>query len=269
MKIFRIFLSIFLIFTLTDLAASQTQWVNYITVNEYNITWSYTEDFSGFDSIDYKISIDSGLGNNDSFISAWELLKADKEVRKSFKSSIENELDIRINNETSGIELIDIDSSLSQATIGKINTTDTIINRFNITYRLKESIFNASSIWFLGEPDSPVTVVLPAGIDVKEFTGMNNSSINTGSFLEITGFFKEKSQNRGEITLYLEKNASFVAPGIMANDTSIGKDENISKPISGISSKIRKWGIIGIGIIVIILIYVFKVRKKKQRTGTN
>jgi len=264
MKILRIFLSIFLIFTLTDLAASQTQWINNISINEYNITWSYTEGFSGFDSIGYRISIDSGLGNNDSFISAWELLKADKEVRKTFKSSIEKELDIRINNETSGIELIDIDSSLSQATIGKINNTDTIINKFNVTYRLKQSIFNASSIWFLGEPNSPVTVVLPAGIDVKEVTGMNNSSINTGSHTEITGFFKEMSQDRGEITLFLKKNASFVAekPGIMANDTSIGKDENISKPLSGISSKIRNWSIIGIGIIAIILIYVFKVRNK-------
>jgi len=264
MKILRLFLSIFLIFTLTDLAASQTQWINNITINEYNITWSYTEGFSGFDSIGYKISIDSGFGNNDSFISAWELLKADKEIRKSLKSSIEHEFDIRINNETSGIELIDIDSTLSQATIGKINNTDTIINRFNVTYRLKESIFNASSIWFLGEPDSPVTLVLPAGIDVKEVTGMNNFSINTDSYSEITGFFKEMSQGRGEITLYLEKNASFVAekPGIMANDTSFGKDENISKPLSGISSKIRKWSIIGIGIIVIILIYFLKVRKK-------
>jgi hypothetical protein len=264
MKILRIILTIFLIFTLTDLAASQNQWINNITINEYNITWSYTEGFSGLDSIGYKISIDSGIGNNDSFISAWELLKADKEVRKTFKSSIENELDIRINNETSGIELIDIDSSLSQAMIGKINNTDIIFNRFNITYRLKESIFNSSKIWLLGEPDSPVTLVLPAGIDLKEVTGMNNSSINTGSHTEITGFFKEISRDRGEITLHLEKNASFVAekPWIMVNNTSIDKDDNISKPFSGITSKIRKWSIIEIGIIVVILIYVFKIRKK-------
>jgi len=264
MKILRIFLTIFLIFALTDLAASQTQWINNITINEYNITWNYTEGFSGFDSIGYRISIDSGLGNNDSFVNAWELLKADKEVRKMLKSSIEHELDIRINNETSGIELIDIDSTLSQATIGRTNNTDTIINRFNVTYRLKESIFNASSIWFLGEPDSPVTLVLPAGIDVKEVTGMNNSSINTISHTKITGFFKEMSQGRGEITLFLKKNASFVAekPGIMANDTSIGKDENMIKPISKTSSKIRNWTFIGIGIIVIIWIYVFKVRQK-------
>jgi len=264
MKILRIFLSIFLIFTLTDLAASQTQWTNNIIINEYNITWSYTESFSGFASTGYRISIDSGLGNNDSFVNAWELLKADKEVRKMLKSSLENEFDIRINNETSGIELNDIDSTLSPAIIGKTNNTDTIINRFNVTYRLKDSIFNASSIWFLGEPNSLVTVVFPAGIDVKEITGMNNSSINTVTQTEITGFFKEMSQGRGEITLYLEKNASFVAekPGIIANNSSTGKDENISKPISGTSSKIRNWNIIGIGIIVIVLIYVYKVRKK-------
>ena len=264
MKISNFLLSIFFIFSITDLATAQTQWINNITINEYNITWSYTETFSGFDSIVYKIGIDSALGNNDSFVNAWELLKADKEVRKSFKSSLENELDIKINNETSGIELIDIDSSLSQATIGNISNTDTIINKLNVTYRLKESIFNASSIWFLGEPDSPVTVVLPAGIDVKEITGMNNSSINSVSHTEITGFFKEISKGRGEITLDIEKNASFVAEktGIMANNTSIGKDENLTKPFSGSSSKIREWSIIGLGIIVIILIYVFKVRKK-------
>lgn len=42
---------------------------------------------------------------------------------------------------------------------------------------------------------------------------------------------------------------------------NINATENISKPFSGISSKIMKLSIIGIGIIVIILIYVFKVRK--------
>jgi len=244
-----------------DIATAQTQWINNITINEYNITWSYTQSFSGSDSINYKISIDSGLGNNDSFVNLWELLKADKEIRNTLKSSIEKEPDIRINNETSGIELIDIDSSLSQATLGRINNTDTIINRFNVTYRLNESIFNASSIWFLGEPDSPVTLVLPAGIDVKEVSGMNNSSINTGSHQEITGFFKRISQDRGELTLHLEKNASFFAekPVITVNITSLEKNENASQPFS--ASNNGKKNIIGIGIILILLIYVFKVRK--------
>jgi hypothetical protein len=264
MKISKILLSIFLIFSINDLAKAQTQWINNITINEYNITWSYTESFSGLDSIGHKISIDSGLGNNDSFVNAWELLKADKEVRKSFKNSIENELDIKVNNETSGIELIEIDSTLSQATIGKINNTDIIINRFNVTYSLKENIFNASSIWFLGEPDSPVTVVLPAGIDVKEVTGINNYSINTVSHTEITGFFKEISQDRGEITLHLEKNASFVVenPPIMANNTSIENDKNIKKQVHEVSSKIRNIILLCVGFIIILFIYIFKLRKR-------
>jgi hypothetical protein len=263
MKLSKILISIFLIFSIIDTASAQTRWINNITVNEFNITWSYTESFSGLDSIIYKISIDSGTGNNDSFVNAWELLNADKEVRNSFKSSIENELNIRINNEASGIELIDIDSTLSQATIGKINNTDTIINRFNVTYRLNESIFNASSILFLGEPDSPVTVVLPAGIDVREITGMNNSSINTVSHMEITGFFKEISQDRGEITLHLEKNASFVLenPPIMANNTSIVKDENITEHVHEISSKISNISLLFVGFIIILFIYIFKLRR--------
>jgi len=71
MKILRFFLSIFLIFSLTEVASSQIQWINNITINEYNITWNYIEVFSGIDTIGYKISIDSGLGNNDSFVNAW------------------------------------------------------------------------------------------------------------------------------------------------------------------------------------------------------
>lgn len=264
MKIVRIPLIFFLVLALTDVAASETLWINNITINEYNITWGYTEVYSGFDSIGYKIRIDSSLGNNDSFINAWELLKADKEARKTLKRSWENELNVRINNATTGIELIDIDSTLSQATIGKINTSDTIINRFNVTYNLNASFLNASSVWFLGEPDSPVTLVLPAGIEVLEVTGMNNSSINTGSHTEITGFFKRISLDRGEITLHLEKNVSSVVekPLIVVNNTSIEKGGNITKPFLAITSKIKKWGIIGVGIIAIIFIYVFKVRNK-------
>lgn len=281
MKIVKIIFSIFIIFILTDLASSRPLWINNITINEYNITWSYTENFSDSDSMIYKTGIDSTFGDNDSFISAWELLKADKDIRKTFRTSIENELDIKINNETTGIELIDVDSTLSQSTIGKTHRTDTISNSYNVSYRLKDSIYNASSIWFLGEPNSPVTIVIPVGIDVKEVTGMNNSSINfvnnivnnienntrnnTGIKTEITGYFKQLSHDRGEISLSLEKNVSFVpeAPGIIANNTSIMIDENISNTFSGISSKDMRYSIVGIGIILIILIFVFKVRKNQ------
>jgi len=264
MKILRIFFSIILLFTVTGLATAETQWINNITINEYNISWGYTEVLTDLDSIAYRMNLDSTIGNNDSFINAWELLKADQDARKKFKNDIEKEPGIRINNETSGIELIDVNSSLSQAIIGKTNISDTVENRFGITYRLKESIYNASSIWFLGEPESPVTIILPAGIDILGISGIDNETGNTGSNTKITGYFSNLSNRRGEITVNITKNASYTVNSPESNlteATSNESNENITKPASEISKKIREWGIVGTGIVFIILIYFFKIRK--------
>lgn len=265
MKTFlRLFLALIFIISATDFAAAETRWINNITVSEYNITWGYTETFTDMDSIGYKISIDTGLGDNDSFVNAWELLKADKEARNEFKNALENELDIRINNETTGIEMTDVDSSLSQSIIGKTHVPDTIENRFKVTYKLKESIFNASRIWFLGEPKSPVSIILPAGIDVVDISGMDNITKNIDSNTEVTGFFSKLSKERGEITINITKNASYQVNFSKSNITEVNtteNNENITKPASEISQKIREWSIIGIGIIFIVLIYVFRVRK--------
>ena len=274
MKISQLFLSIFLLFALADVAAAEIQWINNITVNEYNVTWGYTEIYTGIDSIGYKISIDTGIGNNDSFVNAWEVLKADKEERKRFKSAIENELDIRVNNETSGIEMVDVDSSLSQAILGNTHIPDTIENRYNVNYRLKESIYNASSIWFLGEPKSPVTIILPRGIDVAGISGIDNETKIVDLHTEITGFFSNSSDKRGEITINITKNESYnvtvpesnihesnVPENNITEMPSTGINENVTEPASEISNKIRNWSIFGIGIVFIVIIYVFKVRK--------
>lgn len=262
MKISRIFLSLILLFALTDGVAAETRWINNITINEYNITWGYVETFAGMDSIAYRINLDSEIGNNDSFINAWELLKADKETRQGFKSTLANEFDIRIDNGTSGIEMIDVDSSLSQAIIGKTHDLDTIENRYIVSYRLKESIYNARSVWFMGEPKSPVTIILPEGINVVGISGMDNETKNVDS--QINGYFSNLSAGRGEITINITRNASynFTYPGSNITEiTSPEKIENITKPAFDLSKKMREWSIIGIGIVFIILIYVFKVRK--------
>jgi hypothetical protein len=264
MKISGIFLSLILLFTVMDSVTAENRWVNNITVNEYNITWSYTETFMGKDSIAYRINLDSKIGNNDSFINAWELLKADKDSRKKFKDSMENEPDVRINNETSGIELIDVDSSLSQAIIGKTHIADTIENRYKVTYRLKESIFNHSSIRFLGRPGSPLSIILPEGIDVIGISGMDNETENMDSNTEISGYFSNSSNESAQITVNISKNTSYnpVSPETNMTDFApMQNNENITEPASQVSEKIRKWSIIGVGLVFIVLIYVFKVRK--------
>ena len=262
MKISGIIISLILLFSVSDPVAAG--WVNNITINEYNITWAYTETFMGMDSIAYRINLDSKIGNNDSFINAWELLNADKDSRKKFKDSIENEPDVKINNETSGIEMIDVDSSLSQAIIGKTHIVDAIENRYKVTYRLKESIYNDSSIWFLGQPESPITIILPQGIDVIGISGMDNETKNIDLNTQVSGYFSNSPNESAHITVNISKNTSYnpISPETNMTDVApVQNNENITEPVSQISEKIRKWSIIGVGIVFVVLIYVFKVRK--------
>lgn len=248
--------------------SAERLWVNNITVSEYNMTWGYTETFTGADAIAYRIDIDSVFGNNDSFINAWELLKTDKEMRKKLRSAIDSEFDVRINSTYSDtgadvIEVVGVDSSLSTGIIGKTHIGDTIVNRYSVTYRWKDSIFNASSIWFLGQAKSPVEIILPEGVDVANISGMDNVTRNTGALTGITGFFTEISGDRGEITLNLTRNTSIaIQPQAnAANVTSTGG--NITEPAAEIASKIRDMSLLIAGITLILLIYVFKVRKRQ------
>ncbi len=253
----RIIFALVLIVLTSGISSAERQWVNDIAVNEYNMTWNYEETFTGADAIEYRMSIDRNLGDNDSLINAWELLKADKEARRSIRSSIEREMDVRVNNETKGIEIVDIDSALSSDLIGKTHMFDSVVNRYSVTYRFNESILNAGSIWFLGQANSTVTIVLPSGVDVVNISEMDNVTRNSG---EIKGVFKGISKDRGEITLNLAKNTSIQMPEI--NVTSTPVQENVTPPMNSVLSKIRDASVVGVGVIIIILIYIFKLRKK-------
>ncbi len=265
MRASSIFLLTFLLISTTGIASAESIWINNITINEYNITWGYTEIFSGMDALAYRTGIDAGLGNNDSFISAWEVLKVDKKTRKEFRDSIKKEMDIRINNESKGIELVDVDSSLSDNLIGKTHNTDKIENKYKVTYSLKTSFLNASSIWFLGQPDSPVSIKFPEGIDVFNISGMDNITISNHSYTQVAGTFLEASKGRGEITVNITRNASYKINEIAGNLTGLNnkeKDDNLTRMGSEVSKKIIDWTIAGTGIILIILVYIFKVKNK-------
>ncbi len=271
MKLVLVLLSLILIALTAGISSAERNWVNNITVGEYDMRWDYTETFTGMDSVIYRANIDSEFGNNDSFITASELLKLDKEMRKRLRSSIDNEFDVRIKtletpylntgtNGNNGIEVADVDSALSPAIIGNTSIADTAVNRYNVVYRWKNSIFNASSIWFLGQAKSPVTVILPAGIDVTDVSGMDNVTKNIGAHAEISGFFAQISKDRGEITINFTKNTSVQLP--VVNITNVPLNENATEPAADVLSKIRDVSILGTGIVIILLIYVFKVRRR-------
>ncbi|MCZ7385256.1 MAG: hypothetical protein O8C63_10985 [Candidatus Methanoperedens sp.] len=243
--------------------AADSQWTNRITVGEYNMAWDYTESFSGNDSIIFRADIDREFGNNDNFVNAWELLKADKEIRMQFQRSIDKEFDVRINNESTGIQVVDIDSMLSPGIIGNIHSTDAVVNRYNVSYRRKDSIFNASSIWFLGQSNSPVTIILPPGMDVFNISGINNLTKKIDTQTELAGFFSPVSGDRGEITINFIKNTtSHAEPTLNATNVT---NAAVTQPVKKVASAIRNAGILAAGLVIILLIYVFKVRKKQYR----
>jgi hypothetical protein len=254
-----IFAALVLVLLTAGAGAAESQWVNNITVGEYNMTWDYTESFSGNDSIIFRAYIDSEFGNNDSFVNAWELLNADKEIRKEFQSSIDKEFDVRINSESAGIQVVDIESTLSPGIIGNIHSSDKVVNTYNVTYRWKDSIFNASSIWFLGQSNSPVTIILPPGIDVVNTSGINNLTKKINTHTELAGFFSPVSGDKGEITIKFIKNTTSLAEPMVNVTNATG---NVTQPVKKVASTIQNVTILAAGFVIILLIYVFKVRKK-------
>ena len=212
-----------------NIAGAQFQWVNNITVEEDSMVWSYSEKFTGIDSILYRTGIDENIGNNDSFINAWELLLADKHVRDNLKNAIDSEPDVRIDNSSEGIEVTDIDAVLSTEIIGKTMLVDTIVNRYNVTYNFENSIMDATSIWFMGEPESHVTIVMPSGIDVFNVSGINNLTKKITDHTELTGTISEKEKRRGEITINFTRNVSSnIIP--LVNETNISSKITEKKP---------------------------------------
>ncbi len=259
----RLILALFLIILTADAGEAEHLWVNNITVNQYGMTWNYTETFTGVDSIVYRVSIDADLGNNDSFVNAWELLNADKEMRKNLRSSIDKEFDVKINNGTGRVELIDVGSTLSPAAIGNTHSMETIVNIYSVNYRFGKSVLNASEIWFLGQSKSPVTIVMPPGVEVTNSSGMENITRNITDHAEVSGFFKELSKDRGEITLALSRNTSFSVPEASASNINpTMPPENTTKPMTEALSKIRDASIVAIGLVIILLIYFFKLKRR-------
>ncbi|MDP3104661.1 MAG: hypothetical protein Q8M95_08640 [Candidatus Methanoperedens sp.] len=262
----RVLIAFFVIALTAGAVGGESLWVNDITVNEYDMTWSYNDTFVGNDSTAFRVYLDSNYGDNNSFVNAWEVLKADKELRKEFRSLIDKELDVRINNMTGGIEIVDVDATLSTDLIGKTNLSDTITNRYITTYRFRDSILNARSIWFLGQANSTVTIVMPQGVDVANIGGMGNVTMIVTDHAEISGFFRETSEDRGEITLVLARNSSFVRAGVnMSNISNVssqpGKNES-AKPMFEMLNFIRDASIVVVGLVLIILIYVLKVKRR-------
>jgi len=164
----------------TGSASAEYNWSNQVTIHIDGMEWQYTEELSDMDTYVFKYDIDNRQGNKDDFVSTWELMKADKQMRDRFRDAIEGEMDVRIDNSSLGIEVLDIDASLSNNALGNVGSMTELNNTYTVTYSFPGGMLeNGSTIWFLGEPGSLLCVSFPKGTQIISTKGIDNVSIGT------------------------------------------------------------------------------------------
>ncbi len=201
-------LCITLSISMITLVHAEYEWTNHITIYNNGMQWQYTENISGMDSYVFKYDIDKKQGNKDDFVSAWELLKMDKYLRNKFRTSIEQKMDVKIDNSSYGIEILDIDASLSDRALGPDESLTSMTNTYQVQYGFEEGLFiNGSTLWLLGEPDSELSVKFPEGTQIISTSGIDNVSIYQW---ELSGrFAKDTNQTQAtegaEITYHINQ----------------------------------------------------------------
>ncbi len=164
----------------TGSACAEYNWSNQIIIYPDGMEWQYIEELSGMDTYVFKYDIDNRQGDKDHFVSTWELMKADKRMRERFRYAIEGEMDVRIDNSSHGIEVLDIDASLSNKALGEVGSMTELTNTYRVTYAFQGGLLeNGSAIWFLGEPGSLLSVSFPEGTRIISTKGIDNVSIET------------------------------------------------------------------------------------------
>ena len=205
-------------------------WENNITVDTHGMEWKYTEQYTEDNFLFYKSYIDSGEGNDDGYVSAWELLKIDSITRESFYDSIMDEMDVKIkkiNSSSNSVHLQEIEASISEDALGKVYKIGEATNYYNVRYSFDKSLAElGAEIWFLIEPESNVTITLPEGFDITSTEGIENTTTfvhnSTTTLVGIVGF-------EGEITVSYIENMTFKMATLESMDNETAKPYGVEK----------------------------------------
>ena len=222
----------------TGSASAEYNWSNQITIHLDGMEWQYTEELSDLDSYVFKYDIDNKQGNKDDFVSTWEMMKGDKRMRERFRDAIEGEMDVRIDNSSLGIEVLDIDASLSKNALGPVKSMTELTNTYRVTYSFPGGMLeNGSTIWFLGEPGSLLSVNFPEGTQIISTKGIDNVSIRTSDLSGRFGAINESidaTESEG-----ITDNVSVTVEGATDNVsvTDEGMTDNVSATDEGADAK--------------------------------
>ncbi|WMW23936.1 hypothetical protein RE474_07440 [Methanolobus sediminis] len=163
-------------------ASATYEWDNSINIQKDSMTWGYTEKYSGDRSIIFKKYVDMEFGDDDGFVSAWELLKADVAMSKSFKQAIEKNMDVKIDNSSKNVILLDVETDISPELLGLTGEERDIVNKYEVYYDFRVPLDESGSVlWFQGEPETDVTISLPEKMKLLSVDGVDNESVNESS----------------------------------------------------------------------------------------
>ncbi|WP_340819726.1 hypothetical protein [Methanolobus sp. WCC4] len=213
-----------IVFSMLSLPASADyEWSNEITVGTDDMVWEYMEKYSDDRSVIFKAFIDAEFGDNDDFVSAWELLKAEVKTSGSFREAIEDNMDVMIDNSSRNVTLLNVEASMSPELLGPVNKKDDIVNNYQTFYDFRTPLTeDGSSIWFQGEPDTPVRLNIPSELELISVEGIDNESVEEDEDgTHISGEFGFT----GEVTVHF----SVTEPEIPEAD----EDETAIAPSSG------------------------------------
>lgn len=202
-------------------ASASYSWENDIDVGIDGMSWTYTEQYTKDRSILFKAFIDSEIGDNDSFVAAWELLKMDSLSRRKLMDTLEGNMDVKINGSSESISAEQVASEISLESLGPVNRAGIIVNIYEVHYAFEEPLPSLGNrIWFLGEPGTNLTISLPESTRVVSTEEIDNVSVDmTGSGPQICGKFGFT----GEAVVYLEIDGT--------SPEEKGDNENASVPV--------------------------------------
>lgn len=230
LKAYNLFLTGFLLITffimpvfLADPCSASFVPSNNITIEKNGMTWEYQEQVTGNESIIFRNLIDVQEGNRDNFVNAWEILKAETFLRNQTKETLRAKTEVKLNGTSEPVKVSNVDFLLSKEALGNTSKNSSITNSASVSYIFEKKIDQGTSIWFMGTPNSNVTITLPSDFSVAKTEGLNNKSQGSdGNLTVLKGTFDPKEN----ITIWVSENKSSKAE-IQKNNETIG--QNVTK----------------------------------------
>lgn len=218
---------------------------NNITLERNGMTWEYHEQITGNKAILFRNFIDTQAGDDDNFVNAWEIQKAENILRNRTRESLKTKPDVKLNNSSELVKVTDVDFWLSEEALGKVEKNSSITNSALVSYIFEKEVGEGTSVWFMGTPNSSVTITLPADLKVEKTDGLDNKSQDfENNHTVLKGNFSPQKN----ITLWIsdESSKAILEDRKGSAEQSIEKEDEDSKNKTRAAGKtVKPWKLFG------------------------